>query len=332
MAYASMVKFEDPVIVAQDYMMVAKLWSAVDGLYIWEFITTLHYEWSIIRGRRSHNWTIWIYATTRLSALVTVILNIQSIGMSARYNCDVRRLPPLPHFIGYIAVASASLLIVLRILAIWNKKRAVVVMAFCVWGINVVFTIQSIIHSAWVPSGSACAIDNMDVLKINVLTFGLGRLLWKQGLIWFSIATLAEALPAVKPLDSMFLDPSVVAISIAATRIHRSLTDFAATACHNLPHILDSVRNTSGADGAHASPIPLNHIEVAVHKTYEIAQRSHHVSFVAAEGLRRDKSAKAAEPGPGDPEVDITLDITSAESRTCHSHDSVAPNRDVGDV
>ena len=72
---------------------------------------------------------------------------------------------------------------------------------------------------------------------------------------------------------------------------------------------------------------------MAVHKTYEIAQRSHHVSFVAAEGLRRDKSAKAAEPGPGpDPEVDITLDITNAESRTCHSHDSVAPNRDVGDV
>jgi hypothetical protein len=147
----------------------------------------------------------------------------------------------------------------------------------------------------------------------------------------------------------MFLDPSVVAISIAATRIHRSLTDFAATARHNLcdttpffffssprslwsichrsPHILDSVRNTSGPGGDNASPIPLNQIDVAVHKPYEIAQRSHHVSFVAAEGLRRDKSTKAAEPEPN-----TEVDITSAGSRTCHSQDSVPPNRDVGDV
>jgi hypothetical protein len=218
-----MVNFEDPAIIAQDFLTVAKLWSAVDGLYIWEFITTLNYEWSIIRGRRSHNWTIWIYSTTRLAAFASVILNIQTITMSARYNCEAEIVFQL--IIGYLAIASASLLIVLRILAIWNKKRAVVALAFSVWGINIIFTIQSIarIFATWSPLLPICVIVDMDVLKINILvtlctdialllmmlfgllskhlyersTFGLGRHLWKQGLIWFLIATLAEALPAV---------------------------------------------------------------------------------------------------------------------------------------
>jgi len=26
----------------------------------WEFLTTLDYEWSIIRGRRPYRWSIWV--------------------------------------------------------------------------------------------------------------------------------------------------------------------------------------------------------------------------------------------------------------------------------
>ena len=26
----------------------------------WEFVTTLDYEWSAIRGRRPYRWTIWV--------------------------------------------------------------------------------------------------------------------------------------------------------------------------------------------------------------------------------------------------------------------------------
>jgi len=64
--------------------------------------------------------------------------------------------------------------------------------------------------------------------------FSMGRLLWKQGLIWLFIATASEVPQAVlicldlnDPLDYLFWVPSLVALSIAATRIHRSLADFA---------------------------------------------------------------------------------------------------------
>ena len=39
--------------------------------YSWEFITTLYYEWSIIRGRRSHNWTIWVRSDTSIYLCLT---------------------------------------------------------------------------------------------------------------------------------------------------------------------------------------------------------------------------------------------------------------------
>ena len=30
----------------------------------WEFLTTLHYEWSIIRGHRPYGWSIWVCGDT----------------------------------------------------------------------------------------------------------------------------------------------------------------------------------------------------------------------------------------------------------------------------
>ena len=63
---------------------MSKIWNAVAGLYLyvcparrsthitytnnnnlvlifsWEFVTTLDYEWSVIRGHRPFRWTIWV--------------------------------------------------------------------------------------------------------------------------------------------------------------------------------------------------------------------------------------------------------------------------------
>jgi hypothetical protein len=34
--------------------------SILTGTPSWEFIVTLDYEWSVIRGRRPYGWTIWV--------------------------------------------------------------------------------------------------------------------------------------------------------------------------------------------------------------------------------------------------------------------------------
>ncbi|KAF8496138.1 hypothetical protein F5888DRAFT_1804280 [Russula emetica] len=155
-----MVNFHDPIVIAREYGEVYRFWGLMDGIFIWEFMITLDYEWSVIRGRRPYRWTIWIYSLIRVATLATVALNIFSLDATTRINCQVChaiRLRPYARFLiawflkvaanlqfifAYLALATSSLLIVLRIIAIWDRKKVIVAFATGVWGINVAFLIQ----------------------------------------------------------------------------------------------------------------------------------------------------------------------------------------------
>lgn len=89
---------------------LAKLWHAVAGLYMygltfswvcyaiqlsiyrWEFITTLDYEWRVIRGRIPYRWTIWVRGDQRFALASSHIENL--LADSARsidlfpHTCD----------------------------------------------------------------------------------------------------------------------------------------------------------------------------------------------------------------------------------------------------
>jgi hypothetical protein len=97
------------------------------------------------------------------------------------------------------------------------------------------------------------------------------------------------------------LTPSVVALTIAATRTYRSLTEFA-SARNNLnlcdmiqfrffllhahdgrrfctsPHIVNSGDTSSIFNRPRTYPAHLSLLEVTVHKTYEVDQMNHHAS------------------------------------------------------
>jgi len=95
---ARMVNYNDPIVLSRDFcthtfprtlehiepvclsVAMVKFWHVIDGLYMyghfsaraprfhvtppsissWEFITTLDYEWSFIRGRHPYRWTILV--------------------------------------------------------------------------------------------------------------------------------------------------------------------------------------------------------------------------------------------------------------------------------
>jgi len=72
-------------------------------------------------------------------------------------------------------------------------------------------------------------------------TFGLCRFLWKQGVIWIILGTAAEVPTLVltllhtdDPLHRVFVSPGVIIMTITATRMHRSLVDFAS--CSEVSH------------------------------------------------------------------------------------------------
>ncbi|KAI0294341.1 hypothetical protein BC826DRAFT_340283 [Russula brevipes] len=240
--------------------VLVKLWHFVDGLYLWEFLTTLDYEWAVIRGRRPYRWTIWIYSLSRVAGLTSVTLNLISMDVTTPLNCQLWFTSEL--IACFLSTTAASLLIVLRIIAIWNRNRVVMASALSIWGVYFATLIQVIVRvrSVWIPAESRCVARNIEVTLINIVStlgidivllimmlagmvplrrhgdsmFSLSRLLWKQGVIWLLLATAVEVPPVVfivldlnYPLNIISRVPSLIIMTVAGTRMHRQLVDFA---------------------------------------------------------------------------------------------------------
>ncbi|KAF8487280.1 hypothetical protein DFH94DRAFT_849691 [Russula ochroleuca] len=302
-----MVNLRGPVEIDKDCLTLKALWHLVDGFFIWEFLITLDYEWNIIRGRRRFRWTIWIYSLTRVATLAAVGLNIFSLDVTTPINCQDTIISQFT--LAYLALAASSLLIVLRIIAIWDRKRVIVAIVTGIWGINIASLAQGVwrFHSAW---GDVHCVDHLDSIKLStivplvtdiilllIMLFGLsrmrrhgvytlemGRLLWNQGVAWLLLA-VAELLPTVficlnlnQPFNLMFQVPWAVTMSIGVTRMYRSLSDFLSSDISQPQEILPTSDRTALENSAPAapkvelSPIPLTRagIQIAVHTDHEL--------------------------------------------------------------
>jgi len=288
--------------------MVVKFWHTVDGLFIWEFVTTLDYEWSVIRGRRPYRWTIWVHSLTRVAALLAVIVNMIGFDAASPINCQAWVIFEV--LFAYIAIAGASMLLVLRTIAIWNRDKIVYTIVVCIWSTNVSFLIHSIvqIRSSWEPVLNTCSVLNTDSSKYNIpitlatdvilfftmliglfrLRLGvgtsvLGRVLWTQGVIWFLLATMVQLPAAVlilldlnPPLNLMFQTPAMVTLIIAATRMYRALTDFCSP---DISQDIPQTRVVSSTQQMSPRFFPMKRVEVVTHTDsgqYPESQASHY--------------------------------------------------------
>ncbi|KAI0275779.1 hypothetical protein BGY98DRAFT_990566, partial [Russula aff. rugulosa BPL654] len=238
---------KDAAVVASDVAVFKKLLCLVDGFFIWEFMTTLDYEWNIIQERIRFRWTIWIYLLIRVATLAMVAINIfLNLDVTTPINCEITMV--FQFVLAYLVLASSSLLIVLRIIAIWENK-IIVAVATGMWVTNIAFLIQgrsylSRFHSTF--GDENCVTINLESIRLSTIvalvtdiilltimviglfrmrrhgggTMALGRLLWSQGVIWLVIAVVADLTPTV------FQIPWVITMSIAASRMYRSLSEF----------------------------------------------------------------------------------------------------------
>ncbi|KAH9962351.1 hypothetical protein BC827DRAFT_1383519 [Russula dissimulans] len=324
-----MVNFHDPVVEQLDSRLEVVLSTAACGLYIWELITHLDYEWSVVQGHRPYRWTIWVYSADRLATITAVIIFLVSLVTTTPINCKV--LTILQFAFAYMTFSFSSLLIVLRVIAIWNKNKFVMAFAVAIWLSNASFLIYGItqISAEWVPSDLTCGLPNtlsnklaitaMPVTDIALLLImligllrlrhrgggrlGLGQLLWKQGVIYLFVATISEITPAVflflnlnDELDLMFLIPSLITMSIAATRMYRSLAEFFFSADIGNGSDKPPKRIITNTKWTTTIPRPPSRMEVTVHTSHEdwqfsASQTGQHAPYMtrSSDGRHGDK-------------------------------------------
>ncbi|KAI9450283.1 hypothetical protein F5148DRAFT_1243688 [Russula earlei] len=310
-----MVDYHNPMQILLDNLALLKVWHAVDALFLWEFTTSLYFEWNVFRGPKPYKPTIWIYSLTRLAALVAVIVNLVLLNMASQINCEVSVMFEMVP--AYLALSAASLLMVLRTIGIWKQNRVVVAIACSTWAISGVFIIQGIARLKYVrvASWAVCKPLNVQDTKLTMVVtfvtdvilvvimlvglsrdgcyrrraFGLGRLLWDQGMVFLCLSTIAGVLPTVflfldlnEPLSIIFHVPWLVTMSIAATRMYRKLEIFLSPdgtcspptrhcCLHGTGHESSRTMSIAETSGTIAMPDPPNRIGVEMYATPQAA-------------------------------------------------------------
>ncbi|KAI0246168.1 hypothetical protein BJV78DRAFT_194666 [Lactifluus subvellereus] len=230
-----MVNGTDPTVPYKDFLALIKLDHVIAGIYIWETVFTAGFELDVLRREQPYRWTIWLYLGTRYTALLTFILILIDED-GGEVSCQPFATASAVFI--YASWAFASLIIVLRVIAIWNRKRLVSCISISVWLVGNAINLYSltllkgdntfqgtcrVIGSRKFLS-SAVGILVVDTVLFMSMLIGLLRyahrsstgiwyLLYQQCIIWIALACIAE----------MFIDAGIAILSIGAARLHRSL-------------------------------------------------------------------------------------------------------------
>ncbi|KAH9999660.1 hypothetical protein BJV74DRAFT_165734 [Russula compacta] len=238
-----------------DSLALVKFVHVIGGIYIWDFVLNLDYDYSIIMRKRKFNRTQPIYLGCRWCTLLAVIT--QLVGLDTAQGIDCRVWLILNYIFGYLSVLLASSLIILRIYALWEGNKVVTAVTSICWLANAGSYIYSLATFGGERVGIFCEVDHIlhnriyifctfitDLVLLVLMLTGVLRwkgggekgsiwwLLYTQGLAWVVIFTLAEVPPVVfivlnlnYAMNRMFLIPAVVVMSIGASRIYLELVN-----------------------------------------------------------------------------------------------------------
>jgi len=251
-----MVNWQDPGIISTEFSAFVKLIHVVDGIYIWEFICNLSFEWSLLRGRRQWRWTASFYIACRVATIAEVLATFIGFDMSREINCKL-----WSKFVAFFvyAVGTFSLsLYAIRSVAIWQRTLPITILSAAIILTNVGAWIRRVIEarSKWNPQAQLCVrshthtalLNNILLLATEVvflLLMAAGiyyrnpgslarafKIMYREGLLWLVSAVIVQIVPTVflimnlnDVLNVMFVIPSVFCTSIGATRMYRTLSD-----------------------------------------------------------------------------------------------------------
>ncbi|KAI0273939.1 hypothetical protein BGY98DRAFT_105652 [Russula aff. rugulosa BPL654] len=251
-----MVNWHDPSLLLEDYASLIKLNHALAGIFIWETVITFGFELDILRGKRPYRWTLWLYLGTRYTLLCTfIVFFIDSDGPKVPCHAFLVLNFALP----YASWAFASLIIVLRVIAIWNRNIVVSLISVGIWAGAVALHIRNLtmLEAAFDPLVNSCVpiktenglVNALAVLVADMVLLlamligllrhasrrstGLWKLLYQQCIIWIALATFSEIPPVVFLIlnlndvwNEMLTGPAITILTIGATRMYRSLSEY----------------------------------------------------------------------------------------------------------
>jgi len=290
-------------------VITVKLVHVFAGIYLWEWVSTVQFEWEVLTGRRRFRWSFVAYELCRTLCLASIITMLAGFNLTHYFNCEAWFRAVL--IFSYFCIAFSSLLILLRGVAIWGRSISVLLFTACVWFCNVGTALYSVTQGSveWIPAVNACLITRTDRFRLGITvnfiteeillcvmiagvlnkrnTTGLWKVLYIQGLSWIFVASLSEILPSAfswlninDGWNLMFQTPHMVIICIMATRVYRDLFEY-----------INPTSQGTRMPPPRINTIPTGQVEVTIHKTVDIDLGSH-ISSSEADLSRGEREAK----------------------------------------
>ncbi|THH19340.1 hypothetical protein EW146_g1796 [Bondarzewia mesenterica] len=237
---------------------------ALLGLYVWEWFTSLDFDWAFLSGKRRLRWPLIFYFVGRYSLLAALVGITVSQNVTTEVNCQ--SLYTFNQVAGNFSIAMASVNLSLRTMAIWSQKLYIVLPLGAIilghWGLLLRGVV--LVKATWVE-GTGCLItdtSNTIILATFIYTMSfdfivtiltayklaykkgtrsqLVSMIFTDGLVYFVIAFLggshrflANTIAVVfmglnlNAVMSVIADvPSAVVSTIVACRVVRRLTNY----------------------------------------------------------------------------------------------------------
>jgi hypothetical protein len=251
-----MINWSSPQEIAHDATVFERFMHALLGLYIWEWFTTLPFDWRFISGQKKFKWPMIFYFIGRYSLLFALIGIVAALNVETEINCPA--LYTFNAVAGNIAVGAASINLSIRTMAIWTRKWYIVgPLVVIILGHWSLLLHGVLVTSRWDPEAHQCVITeasntilaatfiysmSFDFLVMTLTAIKLFSsaghsrlvgLIFNDGLIYFLIAFVANLIATIfmllnlNPIMTVIGNvPAAVASTIVACRAVRRLTNF----------------------------------------------------------------------------------------------------------
>ncbi|TFL00060.1 hypothetical protein BDV98DRAFT_550413 [Pterulicium gracile] len=309
--------------------VLSQLTYAMMGMVIWDLACTWDFELSLIRRKRTFRWPLVpIFFGCRYCILLALIGLVVADQVSSEINCAA--LYTFNSFSGNMAILCASTSLMLRTLAIWERRMVVMIPLgiACLVHWILMFFGMFVVKAAWDVESSTCVVVASDPIFLRVTLFytmvwdlvillmtiwawrrtnasksGLWQLLFRDGLVFFLVSFATNTVPAVlnilnlnDVMNVIATVPAATISSLAACRCVMRLSSYS-----NSDVYIHSVANYSPGAGAGGPNITFNRPSTTV---------LHHHHRVGAGGLGTLNMGTSTQG----PEVLVTTEqITMAE-------------------
>lgn len=251
-----MVEWQSPAELLHDADAFSKFMHCLLGLYIWEFCTSLDFDWMFISGKKKFRWPLFFYFAGRYSLLAALIGIAVALNVTSPVNCQ--GLYTFNQLLGNMAIGLASINLSLRTMAIWQQRWFIVLpLVAIIMGHWSLLLHGVLLKASWID-GQGCVITSTNskileasfiygmVLDLIVMSLSawklafpkggrskLVQLIFGDGLVYFLIAVLANMTATIfmalnlNAIMSIIANvPAAVASTIVACRVVRRLTNF----------------------------------------------------------------------------------------------------------